>query len=52
MARDGRGIVWSPLSLVEDDLAAGRLVRAKPEADDVPIEIRLYRSRFRVSLKA
>src|SRR5262249_20265396 len=28
MARDGKGVAWSSLSLVADDLAAGRLTRA------------------------
>ena len=30
MARDGRGVAWSALSLVEGDLASGRLVRVLP----------------------
>lgn len=47
MARDGRGIAWSALSLVEEDLAAGRLVRAGPAEAEVPIEIRLWRPRAR-----
>lgn len=47
MARDGRGIAWTALSLVEEDLAAGRLVRAGSPEDDVPIEIRLWRPRAR-----
>ncbi|HWW57551.1 MAG TPA: LysR substrate-binding domain-containing protein [Sphingopyxis sp.] len=49
MARDGRGVTWSALSLVEDDLAAGRLVRAGGESDEVPIEIRLWRPKARQS---
>lgn len=49
MAKDGRGIAWSALSLVEDDLATGRLVRAGAPADNVPIEIRLWRPRARQS---
>lgn len=49
MARDGRGVAWSPMSLVEPDLAEGRLVRAGPSSDDVPMEIRLFRSRHRQS---
>lgn len=49
MARDGRGIAWTALSLVEDDLATGRLVRAGAESDDVPIEIRLWRPKARQS---
>ena len=45
MAREGRGVAWSPQSLVLDDLTAGRLVRAGPEDWDIPIEIRLFRPR-------
>lgn len=47
MARNGSGVAWSPLSLVDDDLAAGILVRAGDETWDVPMDIRLYRSRPR-----
>ncbi|WP_446655452.1 LysR family transcriptional regulator [Blastomonas sp.] len=49
MARDGRGVTWSPLSLIEDDLAAGRLVRIGTESDEVPMEIRLWRPKARQS---
>lgn len=49
MARDGRGVTWSALSLVEDDLASGRLVRAGTVTDEVPIEIRLWRPKARQS---
>jgi LysR family transcriptional regulator, hypochlorite-specific transcription factor HypT len=41
----GRGVAWSPLSLVEEDLANGRLVRAGDEGWDVPVEIRVFRPR-------
>jgi DNA-binding transcriptional LysR family regulator len=47
MARDGRGVSWSPLSLVADDLAAGRLVQLGGTADEVRIEIHLVRPRAR-----
>ncbi len=47
MARDGRGVAWAPMSLVADDLAAGRLCRAAPAAWDIPIEIRLVRPHAR-----
>lgn len=47
MARDGRGVAWTALSLVADDLAAGTLVRAAPVDEDVPIEIRLWRPKAR-----
>lgn len=45
MAREGHGVAWLPLTLVEDDLAQGRLVRAGDERFDVAVEIRLFRSR-------
>jgi DNA-binding transcriptional LysR family regulator len=47
MARDGRGVAWSPHSLVAEDLAAGRLVRAGDPRDDIEMEIRLYRPKGR-----
>ena len=47
MARDGRGVSWSPLSLVRDDMAAGRLVQLGGPADEVRIEIHLVRPRAR-----
>ncbi len=49
MARDGRGVAWTALSLVEDDLASGKLVRAGSEEQDIEIEIRLWRPRARQS---
>ena len=52
MARDGRGIAWTAQSLVQDDLASGRLVRAGAPDDDVPIEIRLWRPKARQSAAA
>lgn len=51
-ARDGRGIAWTPLSLVQDDLRAGRLVRTGKPEDDLEIEIRLWRPRARQSAAA
>lgn len=47
MARDGRGATWTARSLVADDLASGRLVHAGTPADDIPIEIRLWRPKAR-----
>jgi DNA-binding transcriptional LysR family regulator len=47
MAREGRGLAWSPLSLVCDDIAAGRLVQVGQADDTVAIEIRLFRPRAR-----
>ena len=49
MARDGRGVAWTALSLVKEDLEQGRLVRAGPEAEDIEMEIRLWRPRARQS---
>jgi LysR family transcriptional regulator, hypochlorite-specific transcription factor HypT len=47
MARDNRGVAWTARSLVEDDLASGRLVHAGEPDDDIPIEIRLWRPKSR-----
>lgn len=44
MAIDGRGLAWLPQSLVLDDLALGRLVRAAPDAWNVQLDVRLFRS--------
>lgn len=49
MARDGHGLAWAPFSIVADDLERGRLVRAADPDGDIPVEIRLYRSRARQS---
>ncbi|WP_323000318.1 LysR family transcriptional regulator [Castellaniella sp.] len=45
MALDGRGIAWLPQTLVEEDLASGRLVPVADADWSVPIAIRLYRER-------
>ncbi|NPC58717.1 LysR family transcriptional regulator [Caenimonas soli] len=45
MALDGRGVAWLPQTLVEDDMAAGRLVAAAGDDWNIPLEIRLYRDR-------
>jgi LysR family transcriptional regulator, hypochlorite-specific transcription factor HypT len=47
MARNGRGIVWSPASLVAEEMVQGALVRAGDESWDVGVEIRLLRPRSR-----
>jgi LysR family transcriptional regulator, hypochlorite-specific transcription factor HypT len=52
MARDGRGLVWSPLSLVADDIAAGRLVQIGAPVEEVPIAIHLFRPRARQTQSA
>ena len=49
MARNGRGVAWTALSLVNEDIAAGTLVRAGTPEQDVPIEIRLWRPAARQS---
>ena len=49
MAREGRGITWAPRSLVEGDLASGRLMRAGSEEWDVAIGICLFRPRARMT---
>jgi DNA-binding transcriptional LysR family regulator len=49
MAREGRGITWAPRSLVQDDLASGRLLRAGAEDWDIGIGICLFRSRARMT---
>lgn len=41
MALEGHGVAWLPRSLVEDELAQGRLQVVAPE---LPMEIRLYRN--------
>jgi len=45
MAKDGKGLAWLPLSIIEDDLASGSLVRAAHARWDIPVDIRLYRPR-------
>lgn len=43
MVLDGRGLAWLPRTLVEEDIAQGRLVAAANDDWNVPLEIRLYR---------
>jgi DNA-binding transcriptional LysR family regulator len=43
MAGTGRGIAWLPQSLIAEDMARGRLVRAGRPALDIPMDIHLYR---------
>lgn len=43
----GSGLAWLPLSQVAGHLASGALVRAGGPEWDVPMEIRVYRSRYR-----
>lgn len=44
MALRGLGVAWLPESLVQEDLASGRLLRADIPELDIPLGIRLYRS--------
>ena len=43
MAVEGFGLAWMPSTLVADDLASGRLVRAAEQADDIIVDIKIYR---------
>ena len=45
MALDGRGLAWLPASLIEDELAHGRLVEAAGADWHIPLVVRLYRER-------
>jgi LysR family transcriptional regulator, hypochlorite-specific transcription factor HypT len=49
MARNGRGLAWLPLSLIDNYLASGELVRAGGEEWEIPIIIRIFRPRLRQS---
>lgn len=52
-AIDGRGITWSPKSLVEDELVpGGQLARGGDESWDIPMQIRLVRPRARQDARA
>lgn len=44
MAREGHGAAWLPLTIAQDDLTNGRLIRAGPGRFDVAVEIRLFRA--------
>jgi DNA-binding transcriptional LysR family regulator len=50
---DGRGITWSPQSLIEGELVPkGKLTRAGDRSWDIPIEIRIFRPRARQDARA
>jgi len=49
MARNGRGLAWLPLSLVQPFLESGELLRADEKKWDIPIIIRIFRPRLRQS---
>jgi len=43
MAVEGYGVAWVPQSIVAEDLADNRLVRAGGEDDDIPVNINIYK---------
>ncbi len=43
MAIEGFGLAWIPNALVKEDLLNGRLVRAAEPADDILVDIMIYR---------
>jgi len=43
MALEGFGLAWIPRSLIADELASGKLVRAAERADDILVDIKIYR---------
>jgi DNA-binding transcriptional LysR family regulator len=49
MAQTGAGITWAIHSLVASELESGRLVRAGGLEWDIPVEIRLFRPRARLT---
>lgn len=49
VAIEGRGIAWLPRGLIAEDLENGTLVRAGDDGWNVAVEIRLFRSRTRLT---
>ena len=49
LAWTGQGVAYLPLSLAEDELALGRLVRAAGDAHDIPVEVVIHRPRARLT---
>jgi len=43
MAIEGYGVAWIPRAIVADDLANKTLVRAAGQADDIVVDIKIYR---------
>lgn len=43
MAVEGYGVAWLPKSIVLDELGNGGLVRAADEADDITVDIKIFR---------
>lgn len=52
MVLTGRGIAWLPQSLIADELAAGRLIGIGPPSWRIPLQIRLYRDKGKISQTA
>lgn len=52
MALAGRGVAWLPASMIEDELAGGKLVAAGDGRWRVPVEVRLYRQGAQLAPKA
>ena len=45
MSGEGRGLAWLPESNIREELASGALVIAGGDEWQIPVEIRLFRSR-------
>lgn len=43
MALEGFGLAWLPLTLIKDELMNGQLTRADESANDICVEIKIYR---------
>ncbi len=43
MVLEGYGVAWLPLSIIDQDLAHGDLVRAATEQDDIEIDIKIFK---------
>lgn len=52
MVIEGYGVAWIPKSIVVDDLATGRLLRAAEESDDILLDIKIYRYAQNAELRA
>lgn len=44
LVKTGHGVAWLPLSLINYELEAGRLCRLLPLAEDIDLEVRLFRT--------
>jgi DNA-binding transcriptional LysR family regulator len=43
IALDGRGVAWLPKTLIDDELASGRLVEAGDDSWRIAVDIRVFR---------